>query len=296
LSAHHLRLVTGRPNKPERFTFPHVSLVNYGPLWELAQTNCDPDMRRNPDAVANVVAAVVPRWNDLSSDGMHDLKFSTDMRHLYVQELSPSAASSAGVTGDAVAHFVQHLWRWRTAEETPEESEREARRKEASTVRRYLHNAHKNKSSRLGREAEQANLTRNRIFQSDILRWNAQMDDDIRKTLDCRDVAVGWPIAFHQHYGFAVPIPVQNPHQPKGRLWAVKDGSGQGVGIGITSEALDLQGFNIDSSVEGGIPSDSQFAEVIPSPSIATGGNVISFVKKKPETLRTGNSNAIVKG
>jgi hypothetical protein len=45
-TAHYLQLVTGRPNKPERFTFPHVSLVNYGPLWELAQTNCDPEMRQ----------------------------------------------------------------------------------------------------------------------------------------------------------------------------------------------------------------------------------------------------------
>ena len=59
-TAHYLRLVTKRPNKPERFTFPHVSLVNYRPLWELAQTNCDQEMRRNPDAMANVVATAVP--------------------------------------------------------------------------------------------------------------------------------------------------------------------------------------------------------------------------------------------
>ena len=52
--------------------------------------------------------------------------------------------------------------------------------------------------------------------------------------------------------------------------------------IGITSEGLDLQGFNVDSSVEGGIPSDSEFAEVIESPSI--GGNVVAFVRKNQIT------------
>jgi hypothetical protein len=324
-TAHYLKLVTGRPNKPKRFTFPHVSLVNYGPLWELADTNCDPDMRRNPDAMANVVATAVPIWNDLSADGMHDLKFSFDMRHLHVQELSPAAVSSAAVTKDGVAHVVQHLWRWLTAKETPEASERAARRKEASSARRYLHGAYKNKFSRFGREAEQANLTRNRIFQTDVQRWNARIDDDIRKTPDCRDIAVGWPIAFHQHYGFAVPIPVQNPHQRKGKFGAVKDDGDPDVGshrrlgahksleheipkpmtaldrimaeepeltadtppsqrIGITSEGLDLQGFNVDSSVEGGIPSDSEFAEVIQSPSIARGGNVVAFVRKNQIT------------
>ena len=285
-TAHYLKLVTERPNKPERFTFPHVSLVHYGPLWELVQTNCDQNMRRNTGAVANVVATAVPIWNDLSADGMHDLKFSLDMRHLHVQELSPAAVSSAGSTGDTVAHLVQHLFRWRTAKETPEKSERAARRKEASNARRYLHNAHKNKSFRFGREAEQANLTRSRIFQIDVQRWNAQIDDDIRKTFDCRDIAVSWPIAFHQRHGFAVPIPVQNPHQRKGKFWSVKDDSDPGVGshrrlaahksledeipqpmtaldrimaeepeltvdtppsqrIGITSEGLDLQGFNV---------------------------------------------------
>ena len=71
---------------------------------------------------------------------MHDLKFSLDMRHLRIQELSPTAVSSAGVTGDAVADLVQHLCRWRTAKETPEESEKEATRKEASN-QAYLHNA-----------------------------------------------------------------------------------------------------------------------------------------------------------
>ncbi len=54
--------------------------------------------------------------------------------------------------------------------------------------------------------------------------------------------------------------------------------------IGITGDGLDLQGFIVDSSVEGGIPSDSEFAEVIQSPSIARGGNVVAFVRKNQIT------------
>ena len=66
--------------------------------------------------------------------------------------------------------------------------------------------------------------------------------------------------------------------------------------LGITIEGLDLRGFHVDSGVEGGIPSDSEFevnsgaeagcipsdskfAEVTQSPSIAP-GNVVPFVRK----------------
>jgi len=117
-----------------------------------------------------------------------------------------------------------------------------------------------------------------------------------------------------------VPIPVQNPHQRKGKFWSVKDDSDPGVGshrrleahksleheipqpmtaldrimaeepeltvdtppsqrIGITRKRLDLQGFHVDSGAEGGIPPDSEFAEVTQSPSIAP-GNVVPFVRK----------------
>ena len=231
--------------KHKRFTFPHGALVDFGPLWQLARTNFDHEMRRNPDAVAAAVATAIPHLNDLAERGGNDLTVISDMRNIYIAEQSSGAADSAAAGDCYLGQLMQHLRCWL--------DDPKAAKKAQTKTRKYLHKVRRRKAYQLERGAEKSADAEAAESMRKIAVMNANIDIDVRNTIEYRGLSnvgpikdIGYQVAFrpggrsflridgktlehsgvsYQTYGSGfLPIPIMNGHVTNGH-----GGTGRGT-------------------------------------------------------------------
>ena len=231
--------------KPKRFTFPHVALVDFGPLWQLARTNFDHEMRRNPDAVAAAVVTAILHLNDLAERGGNDLTVISDMRNIYIVEQSSGAADAAAAGDCYLGQLMRHVRCWL--------DDPKAAKKAQTKTRKYLHKVRRRKAYQLERGAEKSADAEAAESMRKIAVMNANIDIDVRNTIEYRGLSnvgpikdIGYQVAFrpggrsflridgktlehsgvsYQTYGSGfLPIPIMNGHVTNGH-----GGTGRGT-------------------------------------------------------------------
>jgi plasmid stabilization system protein ParE len=195
---------------------PHIALVKS--LHRIANGTFDPKMRLNPDAMAQEVAASLPSLNETSERRALGLQLSSGRRDIYVAEQSPGALDAAKIDKGTIGELVRDLSRTGFLTKNPNKLDdvlRDTRADENSSARAYLRRVRKNKAT----IQEEAAITRatQRLHRLRELvdAGEAIIARDIRHTLDCRDIAVNWPMEWTR----GMPVPIASAHDRVGTGW-----------------------------------------------------------------------------
>jgi hypothetical protein len=211
-----------------KFTIPHVALANYDPLESFAARLFGQEPRLDADALAQTVAAMLADIRHQADQRQLGVTFTTDRRSFYIREQWPFAVDQAHSDKGKAGALVRYLRLSGFLSKSPkvlEAKESLVRGEENSRARAAIRSARRKKATLREKADLESATRRHRKLRRIVEQGSAWIDQEVRATPDCRDIATGWPIRWRN----GLPIPVRNSCECSDTVWATTNSKGSPI-------------------------------------------------------------------